>query len=149
MSASNLAFFHQNSEMFFLRCHILHPLYIHLASFNNIFSIHWRNIWTVINMLALRIILGFLHSGKYSKFVDIYHLYFECKERFSLVILFTQIRRYNMSNKTFFFPGNKSNRLHPSILKSPSSQASTAHEPRAPRCTTWIQKRQRNCRSNC
>ena len=27
-----------------------------------------------------------------------------------------------MSNKTFFFPGNKSNRLHPSILKVPQAR---------------------------
>ena len=28
-------------------------------------------------------------------------------------------------------------------------QASTVHEPRTSRCTSWIQKRQRNQRSNC
>ena len=27
-----------------------------------------------------------------------------------------------MSNKTFFFPGNKSNRLHPSIFKVPQAR---------------------------
>ena len=29
------------------------------------------------------------------------------------------------------------------------SQASTVHEPRTSRCSSWIQKRQRNQRSNC
>ena len=33
--------------------------------------------------------------------------------------------------------------------QNPSSQASTVHGPRTSRCTSWIQKRQRNKRSNC
>ena len=33
--------------------------------------------------------------------------------------------------------------------QNPSSQVSTVCEPRTPRCTSWIQKRQRNQRSNC
>ena len=33
--------------------------------------------------------------------------------------------------------------------KNPSSQVSTVHELRTPRCTTWIQKRHRNQKSNC
>ena len=33
--------------------------------------------------------------------------------------------------------------------QNPLSQASTVHEPRISRCTSWIQKRQRNQRSNC
>ena len=34
------------------------------------------------------------------------------------------------------------------ITQNPSSQASTVPEPRTSRCTSWIQKRQRNQRSN-
>jgi len=34
-------------------------------------------------------------------------------------------------------------------LKNLSSQASTIHEPRTSRCTSWVSKRQRNQRSNC
>ena len=34
-------------------------------------------------------------------------------------------------------------------LKYTSSQVSTVHKPRTSRCTSWIQKRQRNQRSNC
>ena len=33
--------------------------------------------------------------------------------------------------------------------QNPSSQASAVHEPRTSRCSSWIQKRQRNERSNC
>ena len=33
--------------------------------------------------------------------------------------------------------------------QNPSSQASAVHELRTSRCTSWIQKRQRNQRSNC
>ena len=33
--------------------------------------------------------------------------------------------------------------------QNPSSQASIVHKPRTSRCTSWIQKRQRNQRSNC
>ena len=33
--------------------------------------------------------------------------------------------------------------------QNPSSQASTVHELRTFRCTSWFQKRQRNQRSNC
>ena len=33
--------------------------------------------------------------------------------------------------------------------QNPTSQASTAHEPRIFRCTSWIQKRKRNQRSSC
>ena len=33
--------------------------------------------------------------------------------------------------------------------QSPSSQASDVHETRSSRCTRWIQKKQRNQRSNC
>ena len=33
--------------------------------------------------------------------------------------------------------------------QNPSSQASTVHELRTSRCTSWIQERQRNKRSNC
>ena len=33
--------------------------------------------------------------------------------------------------------------------QNPSSQASTVCEPKISRCTSWIQKRQRNQRSNC
>ena len=34
-------------------------------------------------------------------------------------------------------------------VQNPSSQASAVHEPRASRCTSWLQKRQRNQRLNC
>ena len=33
--------------------------------------------------------------------------------------------------------------------QNPSSQASAVHELRTSRCTSWVQKRQRNQRSNC
>ena len=33
--------------------------------------------------------------------------------------------------------------------QNPPSQAKTAHEPRTSKCSSWIQKRQRNQRSNC
>ena len=33
--------------------------------------------------------------------------------------------------------------------QNPSSQASTVHELRTSRCSSWIQKRQKNPRSNC
>ena len=33
--------------------------------------------------------------------------------------------------------------------QNPSSQASAVHKPRMSRCSIWIQKRQRNQRSNC
>ena len=33
--------------------------------------------------------------------------------------------------------------------QNPSSEASAAREPRSSRCSSWIQKRQRNQRSNC
>ena len=36
-----------------------------------------------------------------------------------------------------------------SNAKNSPSQASTVHEPRTSRCSSWIQKRQRNQRSNC
>ena len=35
------------------------------------------------------------------------------------------------------------------MLKNPSSQASTVREQRTSRCTSWIQKTQRNQRTNC
>ena len=38
---------------------------------------------------------------------------------------------------------------HQQGAQNPSSQASTVHEPRTSRYTSWIQKRQRNQRSNC
>ena len=39
--------------------------------------------------------------------------------------------------------------FHILMLKNPSSQASTVRELRTSRCTSWIQKRQRNQRTNC
>ena len=36
-----------------------------------------------------------------------------------------------------------------SYAPNPSSQASAVHELRTSRCTNWVQKRQRNQRSNC
>ena len=36
-----------------------------------------------------------------------------------------------------------------SNAQNPSNQASTVHEPRSSRCTSWTSKRQRNQRSNC
>ena len=34
-------------------------------------------------------------------------------------------------------------------VQNPSNQASTLHEPRTPRCTSQMQKRQKNKRENC
>ena len=45
-------------------------------------------------------------------------------------------------NHTFFM-------CQQDYAQNPSGQASAVHEPRTSRCKVWVQKRQRNQRSNC
>ena len=60
------------------------------------------------------------------------------------------ISKQGRCQRTFKLPHNCTHfTCQQSNAQNPSSQASTVCEPRTSRCTNWIQKRQKNHRSNC
>ena len=64
-----------------------------------------------------------------------------CKK--SVFILIPRQRMFKLPQNCIHFTCQQGN------AQNPSSQTSTIHELRTSRCTSWIQKRQRNQRSKC